>query len=284
LDIPHIDAAWTIIPGWIGPHGAALPFTFGMTYILLELAPMIRTASIISTSIISTSIISTSIISTSIISTLILIAALGQPVAAEGLSQEEKDDGYVSLFNGQDLTGWIGAVEGYGVEDGAIVCIPEKGGNLYTEKEYSDFILKFEFKLSEGANNGLGIRAPLQGDAAYVGMELQILDDTAEVYANLQPYQYHGSIYGVVACERGHQNPVGEWNEQTVTCLGRRVKVELNGATIVDADLDEASRDGTIDGGQHPGLKNETGHIGFLGHGHRVEFRHLRLKDLSTGR
>ncbi|MGE0608674.1 MAG: DUF1080 domain-containing protein [Pirellulales bacterium] len=212
----------------------------------------------------------------------ILLAAPCAALAAE--AAEKSEEGYVSLFDGKSLDGWIGAVNGYAVEDGAIVCIPEKGGNLYTEKEYGDFDFKMEFKLTSGANNGLGIRAPTEGDAAYVGMELQILDDTADVYKNLKPYQYHGSIYGVVACERGHQKPVGEWNEQQVIAKGRRVKVVLNGHTIVDADLDEASPDGkTVDGGtnSHPGLKREKGHIGFLGHGHRVEFRNIRIKDLT---
>jgi len=198
--------------------------------------------------------------------------------AEEPVADEE---GFISLFDGETLTGWIGAVEGYAVEDGALVCVPDKGGNLYTEQEYADFTLRFDFKLTAGANNGLGIRAPMEGDAAYVGMELQILDDTAEVYANLQPYQYHGSVYGVVACERGHQNPVGEWNTQEVTCHGRHITVVLNGHTIVDADLDEASTPKTVDGSDHPGLKRTSGHIGFLGHGSRVEFRNIRLKDLG---
>jgi hypothetical protein len=206
-------------------------------------------------------------------------SASEEPVAE--LTAVESAEGFVPLFDGQSLAGWIGSVEGYAVENGAIVCIPEKGGNLYTEKEYSDFVLRFQFKLTPGANNGLGIRAPTEGDAAYVGMELQILDDSAEQYANLHPYQYHGSIYGVVPCERGHQRAVGEWNEQEVVCQGRRVKVVLNGATIVDADIDEVSKDGTIDGNQHPGLARTSGHIGFLGHGSRVEFRNIRLKDLA---
>ncbi len=201
------------------------------------------------------------------------------------VSEKEQGEGFVSLFDGKSLDGWIGAVKGYAVEEGAIVCIPDKGGNLYTAKEYGDFVFRMEFKLTPGANNGLGIRAPTEGDAAYVGMELQILDDSAEVYKNLQPYQYHGSIYGVAACERGHQKPVGEWNEQEVIVKGRNVKVVLNGHTIVDANLDEVSKDGkTVDGGKdsHPGLKREKGHIGFLGHGHKVMFRNIRIKDSTT--
>ena len=104
-----------------------------------------------------------------------------------------------------------------------IVVKPEEGGsggNLYTEKEYSNFILRFEFQLTPGANNGLGIHAPLGGDAAYQGKELQILDNTAEKYAKLKPYQYHGSVYGIIPAKRGFLKPIGEWNSQEVTVNG----------------------------------------------------------------
>jgi len=192
------------------------------------------------------------------------------------IPREEK--GFAPLFNSKDLTGWIGDKKGYVAEDGKIVIHPDRGsGNLYTEKEYSDFILRFEFKLTTGANNGLGIRAPLEGDAAYAGMELQILDNKAERYQDLKPYQYHGSIYGVVPAKRGHLKPVGEWNEQEVVADGRRITVKLNGFIIVDANIDEAGIPQTLDGRDHPGLKSTKGHIGFLGHGSRVEFRNIRI-------
>ncbi len=198
------------------------------------------------------------------------------------LTDQEIAEGFVSLFNGKDLTGWIGDKEGYMAENDMIVVYPARGGgNLYTEKEYGDFILRFEFKLTPGANNGLGIRAPLEGDAAYTGMEIQILDNTSEKYKDLEPYQYHGSIYGVVPARRGYLRPVGEWNEEEVVADGTRITVRLNGVTIVDADIDEAGTPQTIDGRDHPGLKREKGHIGFLGHGSRVEFRHIRLKELK---
>jgi len=189
------------------------------------------------------------------------------------------DEGFVPLFNGRDLDGWTGDTDGYVVEDGKIICRP--GGNLYTEKEYSDFALRFEFKLTPGANNGLGIRAPLEGDAAYVGMEIQILDNTADGYKDLKPYQYHGSIYGVVPAGRGYLKPVGEWNFEEVIARGNLITVNLNGTTIVDADIREASTPETMDGRPHPGLKRTTGHIGFLGHGSPVEFRNIRIKELK---
>jgi HEAT repeat protein len=200
------------------------------------------------------------------------------------LTSQEKSDGFVSIFNGRNLDNWIGNKESYVVEDAMIVVKPGSGsgGNLYSEKEYSDFVLRFEFQLTPAANNGLGIRAPLKGDAAYVGMELQILDDTAPVYANLQPYQYHGSVYGVIPAKKGFQKPVGEWNYEEVTVQGTKIKVELNGTVIVDGDIAGPIENGTMDHNDHPGLKNKTGHIGFLGHGSELKFRNLRIKEIKA--
>ena len=191
------------------------------------------------------------------------------------LTPEEKAEGFVSLFNGRNLDSWTGNKESYVAEDGMIVIRPEKGsgGNLFTNGEYSDFIFRFEFLLSPGANNGLGIRAPLEGDAAYTGMELQILDDSAPIYASLEPYQYHGSVYGVIPAKRGFLKPVGEWNYQEVTVKGTSIRIDLNGTTIVDGDLAGPRDKGTMDGRDHPGLKRKSGHIGFLGHGSVVNFR-----------
>jgi hypothetical protein len=198
------------------------------------------------------------------------------------LSDQEKQQGFKLLFDGTNLDNWVGNKAGYLLQDGAIVVNPQStsGGNLYTKEEYSDFEYRFEFQLTPGANNGLGIRAPLEGDAAYVGMELQILDSEADIYKNLQSYQYHGSIYGVVPARRGYLRPIGEWNEEVVVVKGTRVKVILNGETITDADIKEASISGTLDHKEHPGLKRTTGHIGFLGHGDVVRFRNIRVLPL----
>lgn len=198
------------------------------------------------------------------------------------LTEQEKREGFELLFNGKDLDNWVGNKKEYVVEDNAIAIYPvgRGHGNLYTEKEYSDFIFRFEFQLTPGANNGLGIHAKLNGDAAYGGKEIQILDDTAPVYANLQPYQYHGSVYGVVPAKRGYLKPVGEWNQQEVYVKGDRIKVTLNGIVIVDADLKKAAKNGTLDKRDHPGLNVYKGHIGFLGHGTVVRFRNIRVKEL----
>ncbi|MEO6436367.1 MAG: DUF1080 domain-containing protein [Tepidisphaeraceae bacterium] len=192
------------------------------------------------------------------------------------------DDGFVALFNGRDLTGWTygaKAGEGYRVRDGGILyCTVHDGGNLFTEKQYADFVMRFAFKLTPGANNGVAIRSPLKGKLAYDGIEIQILDDTAEKYAKIRPAQFHGSIYDTVAAERGHLKPVGEWNEQEITAKGSRITIKLNGSIIVDADLANVTDEKIL--ARHPGLKNKTGHLGFLGHGAEIEFRDIRIKAL----
>jgi hypothetical protein len=202
--------------------------------------------------------------------------------AEYNLTDEEKASGFVSLFNGRNLDGWVGNKTSYTVENGMIVIKPgdDSGGNLYTGREYSDFNFRFEFQLTPGANNGLGIRTPLEGDAAYVGMELQILDNDAAIYADLEPYQYHGSVYGVIPAKRGFLKPVGEWNYEEVIVSGTKVSVILNGTVIVEGDIAGSRDKGTIDGKDHPGLKRSTGHIGFLGHGSVVRFRNIRIREL----
>jgi len=190
-------------------------------------------------------------------------------------------EGFVSIFDGKSLDGWHGDTKGYRVEQGVLVCTTD-GRFLFSDEEYTDFHLKFEFKLTPGANNGLGVRAPDHGNPAYDGMEIQILDDYAPKYKDLHPYQFHGSVYGVVSAKRGHLKQAGKWNSEEIVCDGRRISVKLNGATIVDADLDEASRPHTLDGKDHPGIQRDKGHIVLFGHNAHVEFRNFRIKKIRT--
>ena len=182
-----------------------------------------------------------------------------------------KDDGFTSLFNGVDLKGWVGNTNGYKAVEGALICQAKKskGAKIYTAKEYADFIFQFEFKLTPGANNGVGIRAPLTGNPSKNAFEIQILDNSAKKYAKIKPTQFHGSIYKRAAAKRGHLKPVGQWNQQEIRANGNFITVILNGARIVDrADVARYKRPA-------------SGHICFLGHGSRVEFRNIRIKDLS---
>ncbi|MFN9753882.1 MAG: DUF1080 domain-containing protein [bacterium] len=192
------------------------------------------------------------------------------------------EPGFVSLFDGKTLDGWQlvnGRGPGYVVENGTIVCPKEGGGNLYTGKQYSNFVFRFEFKMEPGGNNGVGIRAPLTGDAAYAGMEIQILDhDHANYKGKIKPTQRHGSVYDVFPATGEALKPAGEWNAEEIRVDGSKVTVTLHGKVISEADLSTVTDPAVLK--KHPGLLRKTGHVGFHGHGTRVEFRNLRIKEL----
>lgn len=213
---------------------------------------------------------------------LILLASCARLLKAADLSAAEQREGFVPIFDGETLNGWTNAVDGYDVEDGAISCIAERGGNLFTAKEYSDLVLRFEFRLPAGGNNGIGLRVPEGGHPSQDGMEIQVLDNTAQRYAHLHPYQYHGSVYGIIPAKRGYLKPVGAWNEEEIRLVGRHVTVVLNGEVIVDGDLDEATANGPMDGKEHPGLGRKTGYIVLCGHGSKVQFRSMRVREVTA--
>jgi len=223
---------------------------------------------------------------TSLVAALLLHASLlcaqdAQPPSGAGaLCPEEAEQGFLPLFDGKTLDGWQGATDGYVAQDGILASKKESGGRLFTKKAYADFILRFEFKLEPGGNNGIAIRSPMGGHTSRDGMEIQVLDDTAPKYAKLKPYQFHGSVYGMVPAKRGHLKPVGEWNCEEILCEGSHIRVTLNGTVIVDADL--AKIDQPMDGYDHPGRLRKTGFLGFIGHRTRVEFRNVRIKELKA--
>lgn len=190
--------------------------------------------------------------------------------------------GFKSVFNGKDFSGWAGPVENSDIKDGAITWKSGKGGTIYTKQDYTNFVVRLEFKLPPGGNNGLAIRYPGIGNSAYDGMcESQVLDDHYEKATGqpIDPRQAHGSAYGMVAAQRGYQRPIGEWNYQEVTVKGNTIKVELNGSVILDADL--ASVTEYMDGSAHPGKTRKSGHFGFVGHSDPVMFRHIAIEPLN---
>ena len=198
--------------------------------------------------------------------------------ATDILSESADDKGFVSIFNGKDLSGWQGATASYDVVDGAIQCRKGTGGNLFTEKEYSDFVVRLEIKTPPAGNNGLAIRYPGKGNPAFDGMtELQVLD--VEYPGKLAPYQFHGSAYSMVPAHRGYLYPAGHWNYQEVTVVGSKIKVELNGSVILDCDLADVTDEAKIK--QHPGKDLKSGFFGFAGHNDPVQFRNITIKELK---
>lgn len=199
---------------------------------------------------------------------------------ANRLLAAKNNAGFKAVFNGKDLTGWAGPIDQYQVVDGAVLCQPNKGGTIYTQEEYGDFVARVEFKLPPAGNNGLAIRYPGNGDTAYVGMcELQVLDSEHEKYAKLDARQYHGSVYGQVPAHRGYLRPTGEWNFQEVTVRGSKITVELNGTVILQADLANVKE--FLANKPHPGKDRTQGHFGFAGHKDPVAFRNVSIKRLD---
>ena len=191
-------------------------------------------------------------------------------------------DGFDLLFNGKTLEGWQGSEAGYRVRDGVIEVLADSAGDLRTISEFSDFELRLEFLLAPGSNNGIAVRSPLEGNAAYEGIEIQVIDNFAESYSRLKPWQFHGSAYGLMPAKRGWLMPPGEWNYQSVRLHGRRLTVTLNGHVILDGDLDEALKAAGPAGASHPGALRRKGHIGFCGHGSEVRFRNIRITTFGS--
>ncbi len=198
-------------------------------------------------------------------------------------ADKETPEGFEPLFNGKDLTGWKvnkgGNMKVWGAEDGILYVQGAGGGWLMTEKEYADFDLQLEYKVPEKGNSGVALRSPMEGDPAYAGMEIQILDDVWHKanYKGLRRTQLTGSIYDVVPPSKEAIKPVGEWNKMHIIAKGRHVTVELNGTKIVNANLDDHKNRAD----KHPGLLREKGHLGLQSHDGRVEFRNLYVKSLG---
>ena len=210
----------------------------------------------------------------------VFIREIGTNEGNEILASKGGND-FKSAFNGKNFEGWAGPTNNYSVDHGSIQCIKGKGGTIYVNDELGNFSARMEFKLPPGGNNGLAIRYPGSGDTAYVVMcELQVLDDSAKKYAKLHPAQYHGSAYGMAPAARGYQRPVGEWNFQEVTVDGSRIKVELNGTLILNADLANVEKP-MYDIGKFKGRLRKSGYFGFAGHGDAVSFRNISIRNIK---
>jgi hypothetical protein len=210
----------------------------------------------------------------------VFIREIGTAEAGKILASHGAED-FQPVFNGKDFAGWAGPLDNYEIVDGAVRCKAGKGGTIFTKEEYADFTARLEFMVPSGGNNGLAIRYPGSGDAAYVGMcELQVLaEDYEQVHkAKLDPRQVHGSVYGILPAVTGYQRPPGQWNFQEVTVKGSKIRVELNGSLILDGDV--ATVKEFMANSPHPGKDRTSGGFGFAGHNDPVSFRNIRIKKL----
>src|SRR5574340_320736 len=204
-------------------------------------------------------------------------------ILALALAPAMAEEGFKPLFDGKTLDGWTlagGRGRGYVVEDGNLVGPADGGGNLFTTRDYANFVFRFEFRMQPDGNNGVGIRAPLSGRISAEGMEIQIIDSEGPKYGKmrLRAEQLHGSLYDMIPARQGFLRPTGEWNEEEITADGRRLRITVNGVIVLDANLDIIKEPQVLK--KHPGVKRSTGRMGFLGHGTRVEFRNIRVKEL----
>ena len=188
-------------------------------------------------------------------------------------------EGFAPLFNGKNLAGWwvqANVKPVWGAQDGLLYCEGGGGGWLMTAKEYGNFELRLEYKMPKMGNSGVGLRSPLEGDPAYVGMEIQLIDDIN--WKGLQTWQHTGSIYNVVPAKKINSKEPGEWNTMRIVANGRTILVEHNGEVLVDANLDDYVREHAK---RHPGIVREKGHIGLQSYNFRVEYRNIYIKELK---
>ena len=214
---------------------------------------------------------------------LLLLTSLAVPAIVH---PEDKNvpEGFEPLFNGKDLTGWRvnegGKLEFWGAEKGILFVKGGGGGWLMTDREYSDFELRLEFKLPEKGNSGVALRCALKGNPHLeAGMEIQLLDDEwhRRNLPDLKVSQLTGSVYDIQGPAVDALKPIGQWNSMRIVAKGRQISVELNGVKTVDMNLDNYKNKVKT----HKGMLNERGHLGLQSHDGRVEFRNLYVKELK---
>jgi len=224
--------------------------------------------------------------------TFSLIAILGYALLAGRMpALRAAEDGFVPLFAGDSLEGWK-------VSDWSNINTPQNAqgtpwriekGVLYglnkrtwitSPGEYSDFVLKLESKIGKGANGGIGLRFPLDGDPAYTAMELQVVDHEVYYGGQSTPQQRTASIYDEIAASPEVTKPPGQWNAWEITAQGSHVTVVLNGQKVIDADL---SRETKARQQKGPALAQRPlkGHIGFQNLNGEITLRNIMIKELA---
>ncbi len=186
------------------------------------------------------------------------------------LSPQEREEGFVSLFNGKDLTGWVpmGNPDVFTVENGEIVLTPNQGFYLRTEKPYENFILRLEYNIAENANSGIFFHAPDYGRISRIGGEIQIFDSHGK---ELKTHSA-GALYDVFPPKVDAAKPAGEWNALELSCDWPMLTVTLNGEMVQDINCDDDIR---------LRWRKRQGWLGIQDHGGKARFRNIRIKDLG---
>jgi hypothetical protein len=177
------------------------------------------------------------------------------------------------------LVGWqqIAGKEGSWHSVDGVLYTDGEGGWLSTTRPYTNFVLSLEYRVPADGNSGVFLRAPHEGNPAYAGMEIQILDDYGEEWAHLQPDQYTGSLYDVQAPSERATKPAGQWQKMVIVARGPQIQVGVNGHKVLDTDVTYYPY--KLD--THPGLQRRGGYLGLQSHGGRVEFRNIRIWELA---
>jgi hypothetical protein len=205
-----------------------------------------------------------------IISAFLLFACLGIAQTSQALTEQEKKDGFVSLFNGKDLTGWkiTGNKEAFGVEDDCITCYGKGGQRLQTENQYENFILRFDYKISKNGNNGIYVHCPDHGRESRVGGEIQVKDDYNKPLRN----DNCGSLYDVFPPLKNACKPHTEWQTMEIDFQWPILKVIHNGVLVQDRDVSTHDRSK---------YRAKYGYLAIQDHSDRVWYKNIRVKDLG---
>ncbi len=195
--------------------------------------------------------------------------------------EEAPESEFAPLGTGHDLTGWVvqdGQSQAWKASDGIVRCARGNGGWLRTEQEFGNFELRFDVCIGDGANTGVAFRFPGTGSPTLSGIELQLIDDRAEKYASLRPDQHTGSLYYLLPPLEYHPLVPGEWHAVQLLVRGDHIRITVDGTMVNETFLDQ------LPAGEKPHplrTRPKTGHIGLQCSASEVQFRRLRIRDLT---
>jgi hypothetical protein len=187
------------------------------------------------------------------------------------------ETGFSPLFDGVSLDGWEGAGSPaalcWKAEQGCLQCTGAEGPWLRSQRTWTNFELRLEYRVLPGGNSGVYVRVPADGNhhGAGSGVEVQILDDVSPRYRDLKPYQFSASLYAIEAAESGTALAAGQWNTLGIRCVDRRYEITHNGRAVLDRNEQQC-----------PELLQRltSGYLGLQNHSEQVWFRHVRIQVL----